>query len=168
MNAEWSHSFGAFTSRLGVFMPPPSLHNPRRIAMQLPKLWLLSRGAVVILLTLVLVLPVLSGQAWAAKDDDESGPTQLVRGAASLLVGIPYTAIKLGYAGLGAVLGSVTFVITGGNGEAAQKVWDSSLRGTYIITPDHLKGEKPIKFIGSSKEDRKLAAAQEEEDRFES
>jgi len=114
-----------------------------------------------ILFVLLLGQPLLTGQAWAAKDEDESGTTQLVRGAASFVVGAPYTALKLGFAGLGAVLGSLTFVVTAGNQDAAQKVWDSSLRGTYIITPEHLKGEKPVKFIGSSlKEDRKLAGAQ--------
>ena len=41
--------------------------------------------------------------------------------------------------------------ITGGDNRAAQKVWDASLKGTYIITPDHLKGRKNIAFIGPTR-----------------
>jgi hypothetical protein len=118
------------------------------------------RGAVVFLLVWFVAQPLLTSQAWAAKEDEESGTAQLLRGAASLVVGVPYTAIKLAFAGAGSILGGVTYVITAGDEKAAQKVWDSSLRGTYIITPDHLKGEKPVKFIGSVREDRRLAEAQ--------
>jgi hypothetical protein len=118
------------------------------------------RGAAMFLLVLLVAQPMLTSEALAAKDDDESGTSQLIRGAASLIVGIPYTAIKLAFAGAGSVLGGVTYVITAGDEKAAQEVWDSTLRGTYIITPDHLKGERPVKFIGSVREDRRLAEGQ--------
>ena len=36
----------------------------------------------------------------------------------------------------------------GGNEHAAKNIWDTSLYGTYIITPDHLQGNRPIRFLG--------------------
>ncbi len=52
--------------------------------------------------------------------------------------------------GGGAIVGGFTWLFTGGDQEAAQGVWDTSLKGTYIITPEHLKGEKPVQFVGST------------------
>ena len=67
---------------------------------------------------------------------------------ASVLLSIPYGAVKVAYAIVGGITGGFTYIFTGGNLKAAQSVWDTSLRGTYIITPEHLKGEKPIRFLG--------------------
>lgn len=85
-------------------------------------------------------------------DNAESGASQFLTGASCLVVGVPYTAFKLTFAGLGMIVGTFAYALSGGDEHAAQKVWDASLRGTYIITPDHLKGVKRIAFVGSSQE----------------
>jgi hypothetical protein len=54
------------------------------------------------------------------------------------------------YATLGGIVGGLTYGVTGGDLEAAQAVWESSMYGTYIITPDHLKGNEPVRFVGVS------------------
>ena len=46
------------------------------------------------------------------------------------------------------MIGGVTWVLSGGDTEAAESVWDASLHGTYVITADHLQGRKPIRFFG--------------------
>ncbi len=83
-----------------------------------------------------------------ADERTESGTSQLVTGAACFVVTPVYGAFKLVYAGVGAIAGGLTWLFTGGDKRPAQKVWDASLKGTYIITPDHLKGKKPIHFVG--------------------
>ena len=35
-----------------------------------------------------------------------------------------------------------------GMNKSAKNIWDTSLYGTYIITPDHLQGNRPIRFLG--------------------
>ena len=42
----------------------------------------------------------------------------------------------------------LTYAFSGGNEQAAKSVWTTSLYGTYIITPDHLQGNRPIRFLG--------------------
>ena len=86
-----------------------------------------------------------------ADEQTETGTSQLVTGAACFIVTPVYGAFKLVYAGLGGIAGGLTWVFTGGDSKAAQKVWDASLKGTYIITPDHLKGKKSINFVGPTR-----------------
>lgn len=83
-----------------------------------------------------------------AKDENRDTASEAGLGVASVLVSIPYGVLKVAYAIAGSVTGGIAYVFTGGNLKAAQAVWDTSLRGTYIITPDHLRGEKPIRFLG--------------------
>lgn len=85
---------------------------------------------------------------WAAKEDSQDTASEAGLGVASVLLSIPYGCAKVAYAIVGGITGGFTYIFTGGNLKAAQSVWDTSLRGTYIITPEHLRGEKPVRFLG--------------------
>jgi len=52
------------------------------------------------------------------------------------------------YAGLGGVIGSLAYILTLGGDEPTTTVWEKSLLGTYVLTPEHLTGEEPIRFVG--------------------
>ncbi len=100
-------------------------------------------------LTAALCLVVcVCGPAQAAERDDTAEEVSL--GVASTIVTIPYGAAKILYAGLGGVIGGFAWALSGGDMDAAESVWDASLHGTYVITPDHLRGKKPIRFSGVS------------------
>jgi len=49
---------------------------------------------------------------------------------------------------LAAIIGEVTYLLTAGDLNSANVIWEKSLLGHYVITPDHLTGDKPVKFIG--------------------
>jgi hypothetical protein len=68
--------------------------------------------------------------------------------AAAGLLTIPYFACKAAFAIGGGIVGGLTYAFTGGDETAAKRVWTTSMYGTYIITPDHLRGDKPIRFLG--------------------
>ncbi len=68
----------------------------------------------------------------------------------SLLATIPYGAAKIGYALTGAAVGGLEYAWSEGQSQPAREIWESSMGGTYIITPEHLKGEQPIKFFGDT------------------
>jgi hypothetical protein len=68
--------------------------------------------------------------------------------AASWLLTIPYGAAKIVFAVLGGVTGGLAYVFSGGDTDAAMAVWGTSVYGTYVITPDHLKGDKAVRFLG--------------------
>jgi len=84
------------------------------------------------------------------KSNEETESTQLQYGlgVASFFSSLPYGAIKFAYATFGGIIGGFTYVLTAGNEKAARSVWDTSMRGTYVISPRHLKGEEPVRFFG--------------------
>ena len=69
-------------------------------------------------------------------------------GIASFVTTLPYGAVKLAYAGLGAVVGGFSYVLSVGDLDTAETVWEKSLLGKYVLTPSHLTGDEPIKFMG--------------------
>ncbi|HUJ80018.1 MAG TPA: hypothetical protein VLY45_06870 [Nitrospiria bacterium] len=71
-------------------------------------------------------------------------------GTASLLSSIIYGPIKLTYAILGGTIGGLSYLLSVGNLDVANKVWVPSLGGNYVITPEMLKGEQAIHFFGST------------------
>ncbi len=73
-----------------------------------------------------------------------SAGMQAAAGFSTLL----YFPLKAVFAITGGIVGGLTYALSGGNEQAAKSVWDTSLRGTYIITPDHLQGNRPIRFLG--------------------
>lgn len=99
----------------------------------------------VILLCFLLVAGGLSQPAWAQTGN---AVADAGLGVASFLATIPYGALKLAYAGLGAVVGGLTYVLAGGDLNAAEVVWSRAVLGTYVLTPNHLVGNEPIRFIG--------------------
>jgi len=86
------------------------------------------------------------GQQEETSSKDSSIGLQIASGALSLL----YTPFKCAYAVLGGFFGSLAYALTAGNEEVAQSVWDASWGGTLWLTPDHLRGDLPIDFIGQT------------------
>ena len=93
------------------------------------------------------VVPVGLAQEKSNEDMENTG-TQYGLGVASFFCSLPYGAVKFAYATFGAVIGGFTYALTAGNEKAARSVWDTSMRGTYVISPRHLKGEEPVRFFG--------------------
>ncbi|MGH7768819.1 MAG: hypothetical protein ACREQP_15340 [Candidatus Binatia bacterium] len=112
--------------------------------------------------TLVLVLglsPVgLSAQEQPAQSPApaaEQSPTKEVGtelgwGVGSVLANIFYMPTKITYAGLGLLTGGLGYLLTAGRGDVANEIIYPAVKGTYVVTPSHLKGEEPVVFIGAS------------------
>ena len=110
--------------------------------------------AVSLLLALctVTMVPSAWSQERAATPSSESteGGTassagmQVAAGFSTLL----YLPLKIAFAIGGGIVGGLAYAFSGGNEQAAKSIWDTSLYGTYLITPDHLQGNRPIRFLG--------------------
>lgn len=87
----------------------------------------------VAIFVLLLLSPIGASTAAAESPWNEAG-----LGVASVLGSAIYSPVKVTYAALGAFAGGVTWVVTGGNSEFAQKIWEPSLRGDYVVTPQTL------------------------------
>ncbi len=81
-------------------------------------------------------------------DEVHGTPTGAGLQAGSWLLTIPYGAAKITFALLGSVIGGITFLLSAGNLGAAKAVWVTSMYGTYVITPAHLTGDEPVRFLG--------------------
>ena len=69
-------------------------------------------------------------------------------GAASALISMVYSPLKLVYAASGLALGSSSFLWTWGDRDAAMAVVKNSVGGDYVITPDILRGAANLRFTG--------------------
>ncbi len=87
----------------------------------------------------------------------QSTGTQYGLGAASVFLSIPYGIGKFMFATLGGIFGGFTYAFSAGDKKAASAVWNTSMRGTYVITPEHLKGEKAVRFLGVPPEDEEVS-----------
>lgn len=113
------------------------------------------RQLVAFLLIITISGLIFTPAGWAqsegarANDTDSTGnPSGAALQAASWLVTLPYGALKVGFALAGGVVGSLTYLLSAGDVEAAKSVWRTTMYGTYVLTPEHLKGQKPIRFLG--------------------
>ena len=103
------------------------------------------RLAVVILALAVCLAPVAQA---AEKADETSLSADLGLGVASFLCTLPYGVIKVVTSLLGSVVGGFTYVLSGLDMRAADAVWYTTIEGDYVITPDHLRGKKDLRFTG--------------------
>ena len=103
-------------------------------------------------LTVVFALVLaLDGQP-ALATHSQAGEAGLAVGAAAAnLLYLPAkTLVAIGGLGVGALTG----LLTGGDIRAAYAVWVPAAGGTFMLTPAHFEGTRPIEFFGSDYADR--------------
>ncbi len=59
-----------------------------------------------------------------------------------------YFPLKLAYACVGGVVGGLTYVLTLGDEDVANTVWEATLGGSYVLTPEMVAGEEHAEFAG--------------------
>ena len=69
-------------------------------------------------------------------------------GAGAAVASLVYGPAKLCYAFGGLVIGGLAWAFSGGDRSVAKVVLTPSVLGDYVITPDHLRGERPVEFFG--------------------
>lgn len=91
---------------------------------------------------------IVAPAAVAQSEETEGTGSQYGLGVSSVLLTIPYGLIKAVMATMGGLVGGLTYTFSGFDDRAAKAVWYTSMRGTYVITPDHLRGTKAVRFFG--------------------
>ena len=107
----------------------------------------------ILVFCMFIMVPVGLAQEGEPSEEEGSTVTEAGLGAASLILTIPYGVFKAAFAIAGGVVGGLAYVFSGGNDETAQNIWTTSAYGTWTITPDHLKGDKPVRFLGVPEEE---------------
>ena len=110
--------------------------------------------AVFLLLALCTITMVPSAWSQESAASPSSGsseggnPSSAGMLAAAGLSTLLYFPLKAVFAISGGIVGGLTYIFSGLDESSAKKVWDTTLYGTYIITPDHIQGNQPIRFLG--------------------
>jgi hypothetical protein len=69
-------------------------------------------------------------------------------GVLSVASSLIWGTAKTLYALVGGATGGLAWALTGGRTDVAKPIWTSSLRGDYVVTPDHLRGKEGLVFLG--------------------
>jgi len=111
-----------------------------------------SRSVAVVLIVTFMGLAMISPGSTLANDQasgtDSSNDTGMQ--VASWALTVPYCAGKSAFAIAGSVVGGLAYAFSGGSSKTAETVWATSVYGTYILRPAHLRGEEPIHFLGKA------------------
>jgi hypothetical protein len=114
-------------------------------------------------LACILAIALHSGPARA---QDDSLQSEAGTGALAAVSTLLYGPTKVVYAGMGLVFGGIAWGLSGGDGEVMRAVVTPSVRGDYVVTPNHLRGERALEFFGRTpgyRTDRGVAAAPDED-----
>ena len=85
-------------------------------------------------------------RAWGETGSEESTLSQIGYGTGSVVGSVVYFPLKATFCGLGALGSLYTMIFVGPN--TTHEVISLTCRGSWAVTPDTLKGEEPVEFIG--------------------
>jgi hypothetical protein len=89
-----------------------------------------------------------AGTAASAKESEEEHHSALTY-VGTVLADVVYFPAKVVFAGAGALTSGVAYVLTLGDSSVSNNIWNTSVNGTYILTPDMIEGKQPVHFVGS-------------------
>ena len=77
-------------------------------------------------------------------------------GVAAGLISLLYAPAKVLYAAGGGLVAGLAYVVSAGDMQVVDPILTPALRGDYVVTPAHLRGEQQLEFVGREPEDRAL------------
>lgn len=115
--------------------------------------------ALIVLMTFTFA-PLVSTPAWSQSsttDTQQGTPSGAGMQAGAAVSTILYFPFKAAFAIGGGIVGGLAYVFSGLNEQTAKSIWIPSMYGTYVITPDHLTGDRPVRFLGIAAESNSSA-----------
>lgn len=104
--------------------------------------------AVAVLMTFSLLIAVPGWSQSSSADTQQGTASGAGMQAASAVSTILYFPLKAAFSICGGVVGGLAYVFSGGSEQTAKNIWIPSMYGTYVITPEHLTGDRPVRFLG--------------------
>jgi hypothetical protein len=100
------------------------------------------------LLACLLSAAIAAAPVAADAGEKAEDATGVLAGVGATVCTLVYSPVKLAYAASGLVVGSMAWVWSFGNRRVTRPIFDSALRGDYVVTPGHLTGQRKLHFIG--------------------
>ena len=114
-----------------------------------------SRSLRAVLLAGVLAIAIQPGVAVA----EESAASEGGWGALAAVSSLLYGPVKVVYAAAGLIFGGIAWGVSGGDSDVLAAVVTPAVRGDYVITPSHIRGDRSLEFIGRSPGYRQMDVA---------
>ena len=112
----------------------------------------LSHGLPTVVFIVVMTFcSMVAAPAWSqssATDRQQGTPSGVGMQVASVAATLVYFPCKAVYALGGGIVGGFAYLLSGGSEQTAKSIWVPSMYGTYFIAPEHLTGERPVRFVG--------------------
>lgn len=120
------------------------------------------RLPIVVLVVIMAYCSMFVAPAWSqssSADTQQGTASGAGMGAASAAATILYFPFKAAFAVGGGIVGGLAYVFSGFSEPTAKSIWVPSVYGTYLITPEHLSGDRPVRFLGVSAENEGTSVA---------
>ncbi len=98
-------------------------------------------------------LALVVGTGGVANAEQSKDAEGVGYGVGAALASVLYGPAKIVYAGLGSLVGGLAWAVTGGDTEVSTPIFESALYGDYVVTPDVIRGERPLEFVGRPPEE---------------
>jgi hypothetical protein len=98
---------------------------------------------------------LIAAPAWSqssSSDSQQGTPSGAGMQAGAAVSTILYFPFKAAFAIGGGVVGGLAYLFSGLNEQTAKSIWIPSMYGTYVITPEHLSGDRSVRFLGVAAE----------------
>jgi hypothetical protein len=79
---------------------------------------------------------------------DENGHSAIVW-VGTVATNLFYIPVKTVHAGLGGLVGGLSWLVTGGNPNAANAVFDHTMYASWYVSPEMLEGKEDLYFFGA-------------------
>jgi hypothetical protein len=89
-----------------------------------------------------------SEAGWAQPNSGDGAGQQAAYGAGSVFSTLVYAPLKASFCILGAISSGFALPIAGPR--TAGHIAGTTCGGSWVITPDNLKGNQPVKFVGGT------------------
>lgn len=111
-----------------------------------------------VLLACVVAIAIGAGPARA----EDGAPSEAGLGVAAAMCSLVYGPAKVVYASLGLIIGGVAWALSAGDPDVRDAVLTPAIRGDYVVTPAHLRGDRELEFIGRDPRYRRSSEVTEE------
>jgi hypothetical protein len=115
------------------------------------------------LIALIAAATIVSTPALAR---EENAGVEFGIGAACALSNLVYGPLKTVYAVGGAIVSGLAWGLSAGDTDVARPIWNTAMRGDYVITPEHLTDRKRLEFFGRSPAHRRALEPEPPEESY--
>lgn len=114
------------------------------------------RFQTVAFIVVLMFCSMVAAPAWSqssSADRQQGTPSGVGMQVASVAATLVYFPCKAVYALGGGIVGGFAYLLSGLSEQTAKSIWVPSMYGTYYISPEHLTGERPVRFVGVAADD---------------